>query len=270
MRVTRLGGQILRRYGLLVPIGVGLRWVLGRDPASFGVLEALGVAVVAAALLLAVLPAPARWPAVVALLVAGMLSTRLVTHGDPSLAAEMVGGKFPVVIYTGFVLLGAVAVAGGAYRDRRWVATATLLALGAVIVQLADGVVPARYPGELPFVLPGLAGTMLLYAVGQWRWPVWARPLDGLLRPAAAHTLGIFLAHYVLFEVLRSRGVNGSLDPAIAVPAAIVITLAFCLVAPKVPTLPWSPRTGRARRPRPPEPATTTTTAAVPSGSAVA
>jgi uncharacterized membrane protein len=258
MPVARLGGQILRRYGLLVPMGVGLRGALGRSPEGFGVLEALGVTVVVAALLLAVLPARARWPGVVALLAAGMLSTRLVTPGDPALVAEMVAGKFPVLTYTGFVLLGAVAVVSGAYRDRRLVAVATLLAVGTAIALLADGIVPARYPGELPFVLPGLAGTMVVYAVGQWRWPVWARPLDGLLRPAAAHTLGIFLAHYVLFELLRSRGINGSLDPAVAVPAAIAITLAFCLVAPKVPELPWSPRTGRPHRPHrphPPEPA---------------
>jgi hypothetical protein len=244
---SRVAVQITRRYGLLVPLGVGLRWALGRSPWDFGVLEALGVTVVVAAALAAVLPVRLRWPGAVALLLAGMESTRLVTPGDGSLVAEVVGGKFPVVTYTGFVLVGVVAVASGASRDRRWVATATLVAVVAVIVLLADGIVPARYPGELPFVVPGLAGTMLVYAVGQRRWPWWLRPLDGLLRPAAAHTLGIFVAHYVLFELLRTQGVNGSLDPAVAVPAAIAITLAFCLIAPRIPPLPWSPRTGRAR-----------------------
>ena len=36
--------QVLRRYGLLVPIGLALDWVFWRHPAMFGVLEALGVA----------------------------------------------------------------------------------------------------------------------------------------------------------------------------------------------------------------------------------
>jgi hypothetical protein len=247
---ARLAGQIARRYGLLVPLGVGLRWVLGRSPSGFGVLEALGVTVVAAAVLGAVVPARLRWPLAAATLVAGMGSTRLVTPADGTLVAEAVGGKFPVVIYTGFVLVGIVAVTSGAYADRRWVATATLLALAASLALLADGIVPARYPGELPFVVPGLAGTVLVYAVGQRRWSSWAAPVDRLLRPAAAHTLGIFLAHYVLFELLRNEGVNGSLDPAVAVPAAVAITLAFCLVAPRVPPLPWSPRTGLPARPR--------------------
>jgi hypothetical protein len=253
----RIVAQIVRRYGLLVPLGIGLRWVLGRSPWGFGVLEALGVTVVAAAVLAALVPVRLRWAVAVAVLIGGMWSTGLVTPGDTALVAEVVGGKFPVVIYTGFVLVGIAAVSRNAYADRRWVATATLLSLGAAIVMLADGIVPARYPGELPFVIPGLAGTVLVYALGQRRWPVWAAPLDGLLRPAAAHTLGIFLAHYVLFEALRSQGVNGSMTPAVAVPLAFLITLAFCLVAPRVPTLPWTPRTGRARRRRPepvPEP----------------
>jgi hypothetical protein len=252
----RIAAQILRRYGLLVPLGVGLRWILGRSPWGFGVLEALGVTVVVGAALAALVPGRLRWAAAAMVLVAGMWSTGQFTPGDPSTAAEVVGGKFPVVIYVGFVLVGIAAVSRGAYVDRRWVATATLLSLGAAIVLLADGIVPARYPGELPFVIPGLAGTVLVYALGQRRWPAWVAPLDGLLRPAAAHTLGIYLAHYVLFEVLRSQGINGSLPPAVAVPAAVLITLAFCLVAPRVPALPWSPRTGRARRPRPePRPA---------------
>jgi hypothetical protein len=241
----RIVARIVRRYGLLVPLGVGLRWALGRSPLGFGVLEALGVTVVAAAALAAVVPGRLRWALAGAALAVGMLSVRWVTPGDPSLVAEVVGGKFPVVTYTGFVLVGIAAVAGGAFADRRWMATATLLALGAAIALLAGGIVPARYPGELPFVVPGLAGTMLIYAVGQWRWPRWTAPVDRLLQPAAAHTLGIFLAHYVLFEVLRNEGVNGSLEPAVAVPIAIVVTVAFCLVAPVVPPLPWSPRTGR-------------------------
>src|SRR5688572_25320713 len=42
---VRIAGLVLRRYGLLVPLGMGLRWVLGWEPDGFGVLEALGVTV---------------------------------------------------------------------------------------------------------------------------------------------------------------------------------------------------------------------------------
>jgi hypothetical protein len=113
---------------------------------------------------------------------------------------------------------------------------------------MADGVVPQRYPGELPFVVPGLAGTVLVYAAGQRKWPALLSPIDKLLRPAAAHTLGIFLAHYALFEWLRARGINGSISTHLAVPAALAITIALCLIAPRVPQLPWSLRTGPRRR----------------------
>ena len=36
----RIGGQLVRRYGLLVPLGVGLRWALGRSPYGFGAVAA--------------------------------------------------------------------------------------------------------------------------------------------------------------------------------------------------------------------------------------
>ena len=58
---TRIAAQIVRRYGLLVPWGVGLCWALGRSPWGFGVLEALGVTVLAAVALATVLPARLRW-----------------------------------------------------------------------------------------------------------------------------------------------------------------------------------------------------------------
>jgi peptidoglycan/LPS O-acetylase OafA/YrhL len=247
----RIAGLLVRRYGLLVPIGVALRWSLGREPVDFGVLEALGVTVLIGALVIAVVPARFRWLTAISALVVGSALAVTITAPDGSFVAEVVDGKFPVVTYAGFVLVGMVAVTSGAYADRRWITTATLVSVFGVIALMADGVVPQRYPGELPFVIPGLAGTVLIYAASQRCWPALLAPLDKLLRPAAAHTLGIFLAHYALFEWLRARGINGSIDARMAVPAAFAITIVLCLIAPRIPQLPWSPRTGWRRRPQP-------------------
>jgi hypothetical protein len=77
-----------------------------------------------------------------------------------------------------------------------------------------------------------------------------------LIQSAAAHTLGIFLAHYVVYYVLVDRaGVAGTAPGAVALPIALLTAVALAAVAPRVPQPPWSLRTGRRRRPSP-EPAT--------------
>src|SRR5690606_31942584 len=53
---ARRAAQVVRRYGLLVPLGMGLQWLLRGDRLGFGVLEALGVTVVLAAGLAAAVP----------------------------------------------------------------------------------------------------------------------------------------------------------------------------------------------------------------------
>jgi hypothetical protein len=121
---------------------------------------------------------------------------------------------------------------------------------------LAVGVAPDRYPGGLAFVVPGLAGTALPYALAQCVWPTWLGAADRLIQSAAAHTLGIFLAHYVVYYVLVDRaGVAGTAPGAVALPIALLTAVALAAVAPRVPQPPWSLRTGRRRRPSP-EPAT--------------
>ena len=252
MPPLRIAGQLLRRYGLLVPLGMGLRWVLGWDTDGFGVLEALGVTVLLAVAVAAVLPARLEPLAAMALLAAGMCVERALFERTDWLAAELLAGKFPLLTYVGFVLVGIAAVDSRRHQSRRWALAAAGLGAVALVALLAADLEPDRYPGDLRFVIPGLAGTAVAYAVAQRTWskvsPV--RAVDSMVRSAAAHTLGIFLAHYVLFEVADRLGVAGPVPAPVAVAAAVVVTLALCAVAPRVPPLPWSPRTGW-RRPAP-------------------
>jgi peptidoglycan/LPS O-acetylase OafA/YrhL len=218
------------------------------------VLEALGVAVTVAAAVMAALPARLRWFGAATVLVIGILAERATAGRHDWVAVQLVGGKFPILTYVGFALVGMVAVQTGRHVDRRWVTSAALVAAVAMVALLADGITPDRYPGELPFVVPGLAGTVLVYAVGQYRWPRLLAPVDWLVRRAAAHTLGIFLFHYAVYAVLERGQVNGSVSPIVAVPVALAVTVGLCFAAPFVPQLPWSLRTGRGR-PSPPRPA---------------
>jgi len=245
MPAPQIAGQVLRRYGLLVPLGIGLRLALGWSPDGFGVLEALGVAVVAATALATVLPDHVELTAAAVTLGVGMLVERAVVANHDWVSVELVGGKFPVITYVGFALVGVAVVDGGRHRDRAWVASAALLTSAATILLVVRGMTPDRYPGDLRFVVPGLAGTAIAYALTQLDWPALLAPLDLLLRRAAAHTLGIFLAHYALYGALEQIGVTGSVPEMAAVAIAVAVMLALCLAAPLVPPLPWSPRTGR-------------------------
>lgn len=241
---------ILRRYGLLVPMGVLLHTVLWQRPWTWGVLHVLGAAVVVSTLV-----ARRVSPAMTAALAAAALVTGPIVRA----AADDVGGVaqgifglgFPLVIYVGFALAGAagakLVLAGG---DR---AADALLAGGlltlVVAATTAAGLPPDRHPGTLAgYVVPGLAGSLLLYGVAaRWRVP---GPVDAVLRRAARHTLGIFLGHYALYGVLRELGLLHHLGPAAAMALAVVATVAVTLVAPLAPPLPWSPRTGRRQAPK--------------------
>lgn len=251
MSRRRVAVQVLRRYGALVPIGLALDWVLWRNPLMFGVLEALGITVVLGAALAAVVPRRVLPLVAVAVVVAGIWSEKMVEGDQRWLADEAIGGKFPLVTYLGFVLVGVVAVRTGWYASRRAVFVATAIALLATLAMLADGTVPTRYPGDVPFVVPGLAVTVLAYAVGQGVWPPLLAGVDKVLRRAAAHTLGIFVGHYLVYGFLRRYELMGDISAVVAVPVAVVGTVALCLLAPRVPQLPWSLRTGRRRRPGP-------------------
>lgn len=240
----RVSAQVVRRYGLLVPIGLALDWALWRNPAMFGVLEALGACVVLGAAVVAVVPD--RWlPATAAMaVVVGVSVERLLAGSDAWIASEVLAGKFPLVTYLGLVLIGAAAVRTGRYRDRWWITGMALGLTGATVVMALAGVEPDRYPGDVRFIVPGLAGTAVAYAAAQAPWQRWLAPLDRVVRRAAAHTLGIFVAHYVLYGGLRQAGLVGDLPGAAAAPIALVVTVFACLVAPRVPQPPWSLRTG--------------------------
>ena len=201
---------MLRRYGLLVPIGLAFDWLL-RHPAMFGVIEALGVTVVvgaglAVAVGASVAAGPRRRNAGL-----GRAGRAAVTSNAGWWADEVVAGKFPAT-YLGFVLVGMAAVRTGRFADRRWGLTVAALAAGGGACSPA----PDRYPGGLAFVVPGLAGTAL-YALAQCVWPTWLGAADRLIQSATAHTLGIFLAHCVVYYVLVDRaGVAGTVPGAVA------------------------------------------------------
>lgn len=241
----QVAGTVLRRYGLLVPMGVALRWAMGWEALGFGVLEALGLTVLVGLALAAVVPRQ-LWPvAAAATLVAGMIAEQQLLERDDWLSFEVVAGKFPLITYVGFVLVGIAAVGSGRSRDPDWGVRAAVVALGGVGVLLALGMEPDRYPGDLRFVVPGLAGTAVAYALSQREWPALLAPLDEVVRQAAAHTLGIFLAHYAIFETLDRLGAIGSVGHPVAVPLAVAASVVLCLAAPRVPQFPWSLRTGR-------------------------
>jgi uncharacterized membrane protein len=248
----RAAGEVLRRYGLLVPIGLAFDWLLWRHPTMFGVIEALGVTVVAGAAL-AVAVGPRLLPVLAAgTLVAGMLAEWAATGAGGWWADEVVAGKFPAITYLGFVLVGMAAVSTGWFADRRWGLTAAAPTVAGVVVLLALGVTPDRYPGGPAFVVPGLAGTALVYALAQCGWPTWLGPVDRLIQAAAAHTLGIFLAHYVVYYVLVDRtGLAGTVPGAVALPVSLLTAVVLAAAAPRLPQPPWSLRTGRRRRPQP-------------------
>ncbi|MCU1487048.1 MAG: hypothetical protein JWN67_3794 [Actinomycetia bacterium] len=237
---------VVRRYGLLVPLGFAIHWILWGDPLSWGVLETLGIVVVVSTLLARRVPV-GRLAAVagVALVVGPLVAERMA--GD-DLVTRILGPGFPLVTYLGFAVVGAVAarlVLGGRDRVPEALVLGALLA-AVVAVELARGVPPDRHPGTfVGFVVPGLAGTLLLYgALGRWSPPRWA---EAVLGPAAAHTLGIFVGQYAVYWVLRATGSLHTIAAGPAVALAVGGAVALTLVSPFVPPLPWSPRTGWSR-----------------------
>lgn len=117
---ARTAALVARRYGLLVPLGMGLGWVFWRSPLMFGVLEALGVAVLLAAAVAAAVPDRHLPAATAAVLVAGAVSVHVAgRRGRPGplprrrrLRRARPGGD------GGRVRAGAAAVAAGARRRR--------------------------------------------------------------------------------------------------------------------------------------------------------
>src|SRR5918994_1877103 len=126
----RIAGVVLRRYGVLVPVGTALAWFLWREPFAFGVLEALGTTVCVAAVLGALLPGGLVGVAATTAMVAGVMVERDVTGQTDWLAVEFWAGNFPAITYLGFVLVGMAAMRSGRFVDRRWVAGAAVHTFG--------------------------------------------------------------------------------------------------------------------------------------------
>jgi hypothetical protein len=242
---------VLRRYGLLVPTGMLLQWLFtSHVPFDWGVLQALGVGVTVSTLVAMVVPS--SWLvgglALFALVFGPIVESVIEGAGTTGRLADALSGVFPVVTYTGFALAGAT---GGLLLRRNPDRGTQALALGGVLVvatlvMLEAGMPPDRYPGGAAFVIPGMAGTLLLFGVLD-RWSA---------MPAAFgnHTLGIFIAHYALFWVLARWGLWDSMEPETALVVAFGAVLVFAVLAPRVPKLPWSPRTGWATRRAPTNP----------------
>ena len=232
-------GTIVRRYGMLIPIGAALKVVTGNGVLEWGVLHTLGATVTVSTI---VALAVRRADAIAALTAVALAVGPVIelSTDDPILA-----GGFPLVTYLGFALTGAtLARVLLTCEDCGRYALAAGAALTAVVLAMTlAGEPPNRYPGGPAFVIPGLAFTFLLYGVLD-RWRPRPQALDVLLRRASAHTLGIFIAHYVVSVLISRAGWRDAVAPPTAVLLAIVATAALTYVAPRVPTLPWSPRTG--------------------------
>jgi hypothetical protein len=246
----RIDRTIVRRYGLLVPIGMGIHWLLWHDALSWGVLETLGLVVVVSTLVARRAPAGVLLAGAVLAFVGGPYVVDAFT-GHGGVVVRILGDGFPVELYAGFAFVGAAAAKVLLRRgDDRVLGALVAGGLLALVVAWAalHGTPPDRHPGTLlGFIVPGLAGSFLVYAaVARVARP---RVLDELLRRAARHTLGIFLGHYGIYALLRATGSLHELSGPSSVAAAVAAAVVIIAVAPYVPTLPWSPRTGVRQAP---------------------
>ena len=242
----RLVGTVMRRYGLLIPIGVALRAVLGFDLETIGVLETLGVCALATAV--AVRVASPALPVLAAATLLAAPAAERAARDEGGLVEAVFAGTFPLAAYVGFALLGAAAapLLGHARERPAALAVAVVGALWtAGLLLLGDP--PDRYPGDASFLVPGITGTALLHLLVTSPRLDEAGHLGGLLRQAGAHTFGIFVSHYGVYLALRELGWLHEVGDPAAVAAAVATAVAFAVGAARMPTLPWSPRTGWAR-----------------------
>jgi peptidoglycan/LPS O-acetylase OafA/YrhL len=250
----RLAGTVVRRYGLLIPIGVALRAALGFDLDDLGVLETLGICALVTAVVVRV--APRTLPVVaMATLLAAPAAERAGQDVDVWVVEAGLTGMFPLVAYLGFALLGAACAPHlGHGRERATALAASVVGTAWTAGLVLAGDLPDRYPGEASFLVPGLTGTALLYlAVTSPRLDD-AGHLGTIIRRAGAHTFGIFVGHYGVYLALRETGRLHDLSDRTALAVAIVTAVGFAFAAARMPTLPWSPRTGWARTRTPPRP----------------
>ncbi len=246
-----IAGTALRRYGLLIPIGVGLRAAMGFDLGHVGVLETLGICALLVAVVTVTTEPPVRVVVAAAVTVAAPFVERAASDRTDWLSTHLLTGTFPLVAYLGLALVGAAAVPALLGGPRRGITAALAAVFVAWSVALAAiGQVPDRYPGDASFLVPGIAGTLLLYLAMSSPRLEGDRFAGQVVARAGAHTFGVFIGQYGVYLALKATGHLHDLPAPLAVATAVVTTLAFVLVSPRVPALPWSPRTGwnRPRR----------------------
>lgn len=242
---------VLRRYGLLIPIGLALRAAVGFELDHAGVLETLGLCALFVAVVAATVPtAVARAAIAAAVLVAAPGVERLAADRSDFVSSFFLAGTFPLVAYLGLALVGCATVPHLRRGVQRGPATFFgVVGVIAAAILLVGGNVPDRYPGDSSFLVPGLAGTALLYAiVASPRLS--AGSLAGrTIERAGAHTFGVFIGHYGIYVAVRELGLLHDAPAAAALTLAVGVTLAIVWIAPRVPQPPWSPRTGWRKRP---------------------
>lgn len=240
--------EVLRRYGALVPIGMALTLVALSNPFYFGVLDALGWGALITYAILRFIPSPSvRSLVVAAMFVVSRPAAAIVQEAfSTEYLVNAFAGKFPVLEYAGFAVVGALlAPQLASWTERRVAALAAGSVAVAAVTSLLIGP-PDRYEGGLVFVIPGLAGTAVLYALMLW-W----RPADRLERAlvvSGTRSLGIFVSHYGLFVLLRAAGLQESLPPVISLLIALALTAGVVVAALLLPPLPFSLRKGSASR----------------------
>lgn len=249
-----LAATVLRRYGLLIPIGLALRAAVGFELDHAGVLETLGLcALLTAVVASTVSSSSARATIAAAVLIAAPGVEQLAADRSDPVSTFFLSGTFPLVAYLGLALVGCAAVPHLRSGPRR--RPAALLAASGVIatvVLIAGGNLPDRYPGDSSFLVPGLAGTALLYLLVSSPRLDRASLAGRTIERAGAHTFGVFVGHYAIYAALREAGLLHDAPAPVALTLAVAVTLAIVWVAPRVPQPPWSPRTGW-RNPRPVE-----------------
>ena len=248
MPTSELRQQVLRRYGALVPIGMLLTLVALSNPFYFSVLDALGWATLATAVVVrGVRSSALRWATAGAMFLASSPAAALIDgSAAPAYVVNAFTGKFPILEYAGFALVGALVAPGLKRWSRR-----DAVAVAAISVAIAAAAAPFvgppdRYPGGLAFVIPGLAGAAVLYAL-MLAWKPSPTVERGLV-VAGTRSLGIYVGHYGLFMVLREAGIRETLPPALSLAIALVLTLLVVIAALRLPPLPFSVRKGSASR----------------------
>lgn len=218
--------------------GVGIGLLLDFRLDSVGVLEVLalsGVAVTVVALLLA--PSAAAWSLAALALTAG--------SGPVIEAAGQVGGlwlvvfgdQFPLISYLALAAWGAAiaTLLGERESPQQLTVVAAVAALALVgLTALNLEVWPvARYPSGPAFLVPGLVGTLAIWAVlSHLRDSAVSR---GMAR-AGQRTLAIFVGHYVIRLILDAFGWTGQLSGVGWTLTAAAIAVAIAVAS----AMPWS------------------------------